>query len=128
MRALFSQYRTELTMSSRQGEQLLVSLGIPLLILVFFSTVDVLPTGTGCAKHIHFNISRIDIDFDRVVFHQRVHEHRGKGSLPFTLGVERAHTHEAVNTVFALEPAVGIRTDDFDASGLNARRIAFLFK
>ena len=46
MRALFSQYRTELAMSSRQGEQLLVSLGIPLLILVFFSTVDVLPTGT----------------------------------------------------------------------------------
>jgi ABC-2 type transport system permease protein len=46
MRALFSHYRTELTMSSRQGEQLLVSLGIPLLILVFFSTVDVLPTGT----------------------------------------------------------------------------------
>lgn len=46
MRALLSQYRTELAMSSRQGEQLLVSLGIPLLILVFFSTVDVLPTGT----------------------------------------------------------------------------------
>jgi ABC-2 type transport system permease protein len=30
-------------MSLRQGEQLLVSLGIPLLILVFFSLVDVLP-------------------------------------------------------------------------------------
>lgn len=46
MRALWSQLRTELTLSSRQGEQLLVSLGIPLLILVFFSSVDVLPTGT----------------------------------------------------------------------------------
>ena len=46
MRAYRSQLRTELALSSRQGEQLLVSLGIPLLILVFFSTVDILPTGT----------------------------------------------------------------------------------
>lgn len=46
MKAYASQLRTELTLSSRQGEQLLVSLGIPLLILVFFSSVDILPTGT----------------------------------------------------------------------------------
>lgn len=46
MRAFLSQLRTELALSSRQGEQLLVSLGIPLLVLVFFSSVDVLPTGT----------------------------------------------------------------------------------
>ncbi len=45
MRAYFSQLRTELALSSRQGEQLLVSLGIPLLILVFFSTVHILPEG-----------------------------------------------------------------------------------
>ena len=47
MRAFTAQLRTELTLSTRQGEQLLVSIGIPLLILVFFSTVDVLPTGTS---------------------------------------------------------------------------------
>lgn len=46
MKAFASQLRTELAMASRQGEQLLVSLGIPLLVLVFFSSVDVLPTGT----------------------------------------------------------------------------------
>ncbi len=46
MRALRAQLRAELLLASRQGEQLLVSLGIPLLVLVFFSTVDVLPTGT----------------------------------------------------------------------------------
>jgi ABC-2 type transport system permease protein len=46
MRAFLSQLRTELALSSRQGEQLLVSLGIPLLVLVFFSTTDLLPTGT----------------------------------------------------------------------------------
>lgn len=46
MNAYLSQLRTELALSSRQGEQLLVSLGIPLLVLVFFSSVDVLPTGT----------------------------------------------------------------------------------
>jgi len=44
--AYLSQLRTEITLSTRQGEQLLVSLGIPLLILVFFSSVDILPTGT----------------------------------------------------------------------------------
>lgn len=45
MRALGAQLRTELQLSLRQGEQLLVSVGIPLGILVFFSKVDVLPTG-----------------------------------------------------------------------------------
>ena len=46
MKAISSQIRTELALSARQGEQLLVSLGIPLLILVFFSSIDLLPTGT----------------------------------------------------------------------------------
>ena len=46
MRAFLAQLRVELALSSRQGEQLLVSLGIPLLILVFFSSVDVLPVPT----------------------------------------------------------------------------------
>ena len=43
-RAVSAQLRTELTLSLRQGEQLLVSLGIPLGILIFFSKVSVLPT------------------------------------------------------------------------------------
>lgn len=47
MSAFRGQLRTELRLGSRQGEQLLVSLGIPLLVLVFFSSVDVLPTGTA---------------------------------------------------------------------------------
>lgn len=46
MSAYVAQARTELVLSLRQGEQLLVSLGIPLLVLVFFSWVDILPTGT----------------------------------------------------------------------------------
>lgn len=54
MKAYLSQLRTELTLSSRQGEQLLVSLGIPLLILVFFSTVDVLPLPSGVDDPIDF--------------------------------------------------------------------------
>jgi len=47
MRAVTAQLRTELTLSFRQGEQLLVSLGVPLGVLIFFSKVDVLPTGTA---------------------------------------------------------------------------------
>lgn len=45
MTAFLSQVRTELALSSRQGEQLLVNIGIPLIVLVFFSNVDILPSG-----------------------------------------------------------------------------------
>lgn len=45
MSALATQARTELRLSLRNGEQLLVAFGIPVLVLVFFSLVDVLPTG-----------------------------------------------------------------------------------
>jgi ABC-2 type transport system permease protein len=40
-----AQLRAELQVTARNGEQLLVTLGIPVLLLVFFSQVDVLPTG-----------------------------------------------------------------------------------
>ena len=47
MRAYLGQTRAELTLSLRQGEQLLVSVAIPWLLLVFFSLVDVLPKPAG---------------------------------------------------------------------------------
>jgi ABC-2 type transport system permease protein len=40
------QLRAEVRGVARNGEQLLLTLGIPVLLLVFFSLVDVLPTGT----------------------------------------------------------------------------------
>ncbi|MCB0999070.1 MAG: ABC transporter permease [Acidimicrobiales bacterium] len=43
---LAAQIRTEVQLVARNGEQLLLTLGIPVLLLVFFSLVDVLPTGT----------------------------------------------------------------------------------
>lgn len=45
MRILLSQLQTELMQSIRQGEQVLVSVGIPVIVLAFFSTVDILPVG-----------------------------------------------------------------------------------
>ena len=54
MRAITAQLRTELTLSFRQGEQLIVSVGIPLGILVFFSQVDVLPKGKHIAHAVDF--------------------------------------------------------------------------
>jgi ABC-2 type transport system permease protein len=54
MSALVTQARTELRLSLRQGEQLLVSLGIPLLVLVFFSLVDVLPKPEGVDDPVDF--------------------------------------------------------------------------
>jgi ABC-2 type transport system permease protein len=54
MTAWMTQTRTELVLGLRQGEQLLVSLGIPLLVLVFFSLVDVLPVPDGFDERIDF--------------------------------------------------------------------------
>lgn len=45
-RAVLAQTGMELRLLLRSGESLLVTFGIPLGILVFFSAVDVLPTGT----------------------------------------------------------------------------------
>lgn len=54
MRPFVAQLRTELRLSLRQGEQLLVSMGIPLLLLMFFSVVDVLPMPAGVAQPVDF--------------------------------------------------------------------------
>lgn len=54
MRALLVQTRTELLLSLRNGEQLLVSIAIPLLLLVFFSLVDVLPLPEGVDDGVQF--------------------------------------------------------------------------
>lgn len=45
MKPYLAHTRSELQATLRQGEQLLVSLGIPLLLLGFFGTTDVLPSG-----------------------------------------------------------------------------------
>ncbi|MGH9189597.1 MAG: ABC transporter permease [Acidimicrobiales bacterium] len=46
MRRVLAQTGVELKLTLRRGESVLLALGIPILLLVFFSTVDVLPTGT----------------------------------------------------------------------------------
>ncbi len=48
-RAIRAQAWMELKLLVRSAESLIITLGIPLGILVFFSAVDVLPTGTGPA-------------------------------------------------------------------------------
>jgi len=54
VRAYAAQTRTELALSLRNGEQLLVAIVIPLLLLVFFSLVDVLPLPDGVDDAIDF--------------------------------------------------------------------------
>ncbi len=46
MRALNAQLRAEITMLFTNGETLFLTLGIPVVFLLFFSAVHVLPTGT----------------------------------------------------------------------------------
>ncbi|MGH3368798.1 MAG: ABC transporter permease, partial [Nocardioidaceae bacterium] len=45
-RALAAQTRAEIAMTLRRGESVLLTLAIPVLLLVFFSLVDVLPVDT----------------------------------------------------------------------------------
>jgi ABC-2 type transport system permease protein len=52
--ALVTQARTELRLNLRNGEQLLVAIAIPVLLLVFFSTVDVLPLPDGVDDAVDF--------------------------------------------------------------------------
>ncbi len=47
MNPLRAQLRHEVSTTLRNGEQLLLNLIIPVMLLVFFSVVDVLPTGTA---------------------------------------------------------------------------------
>ncbi len=47
MRAFFAQTAAETWMTLRRGETLLLVIGIPTAFLVFFSSVKVLPTGSG---------------------------------------------------------------------------------
>ncbi len=47
LRRVGAQARAELVLTLRRGESVLLSLGLPVLLLVFFSTVDVVPTGLG---------------------------------------------------------------------------------
>ncbi|CAA9227755.1 MAG: Efflux ABC transporter, permease protein [uncultured Acidimicrobiales bacterium] len=54
MRAFSAQARAEVWMTLRNGESLLLAIGIPVLLLVFFSTVDVLPTPTGTDRPVNF--------------------------------------------------------------------------
>lgn len=54
MKALLAQTRSELTLSLRNGEQLLVNIAIPLLLLIFFSAVKVLPIPDDVEKRVDF--------------------------------------------------------------------------
>lgn len=53
-RALLAQTRVELLLTLRRGESLLLTLGIPVGLLVFFSLVDVLPLPEGVEEPVDF--------------------------------------------------------------------------
>lgn len=57
MRALVAQTRAEVYMTLRRGETMLLTVGIPVLFLVFFSTVHVISTPT--AKEVNFFVPGI---------------------------------------------------------------------
>ncbi|MGI8759144.1 MAG: ABC transporter permease [Acidimicrobiales bacterium] len=52
--AVAAQTRVELTLTLRRGESVLVTLGIPVALLVFFSLVEVLPVPAGVEEPVDF--------------------------------------------------------------------------
>ena len=52
--AVAAQTRVELTLTLRRGESLLLTLGIPVMLLVFFSLVEVLPLPAGVEEPVDF--------------------------------------------------------------------------
>jgi ABC-2 type transport system permease protein len=54
MKALAAQSKAELVLTLRRGESVLLTLIIPILLLVFFSTVDILPKPIGVQDSIDF--------------------------------------------------------------------------
>ena len=54
MKRVAAQARVELALTARRGESVLLSLGIPVLLLVFFTAVDVLPTPRGTRNRVDF--------------------------------------------------------------------------
>ncbi len=52
--AVAAQTRVELALTLRRGESVLLTLGIPVVLLVFFSVVDVLPLPTGVTEAVDF--------------------------------------------------------------------------
>lgn len=53
-RRLLAQARVELVLTVRRGESVLLALGIPVLLLLFFSSVDVLPKGDAARHPVDF--------------------------------------------------------------------------
>jgi len=54
MKALAAQSRAELVLTMRRGESVLLTLVIPILLLVFFSSVDILPKPVGVQVSVDF--------------------------------------------------------------------------
>ncbi|HEX9531061.1 MAG TPA: ABC transporter permease [Acidimicrobiales bacterium] len=54
MRALVAQARAEVAMTLRRGESILLAVGIPVLLLVFFSVVKVLPKDPAARNEVSF--------------------------------------------------------------------------
>lgn len=54
MSALAAQTKAEVTMTLRRGESVLLTLGIPVVLLLFFSVVDVLPKAAGFDEPVDF--------------------------------------------------------------------------
>ena len=86
--------------------------------------VDVLAACTGRTVNLHFNIRRVDLDFN-IVIQFRHNLQAGKAGLAAGVGIKRADAHQAVHAVFTFQHTVSVGTLNHHRSGLDTGFIAF---
>src|SRR5690625_7235507 len=64
--------------------------------------VDVLTTCTTCPKCIPLKIGRIDFHFD-ILVDQRMYKNGSKRSHSFSLSIERTHSYQTMDPIFAFQ-------------------------
>ena len=79
---------------------------------------------TGRTVNLHFNICRVDLDFN-IVIQFRHNLQAGKAGLAAGVGIKRADAHQAVHAVFTFQHTVSVGTLNHHRSGLDTGFIAF---
>ncbi|MNE65393.1 hypothetical protein D3C80_1608690 [compost metagenome] len=67
-----------------------------------FHLVYILPTGTATTGGLHFDIGRIDLNIDGIIY-QRIDVYRYERCMSAGITVERRNAHQSVYTAFPFQ-------------------------
>ena len=90
-----------------------------------FNFVYVLSTCSGTSHRFKTDVSRINIDFNRVI-HQRIYINRNETRMTFCITVKRRNSHQSVNAIFTFQITKSEFPFDFKGYSFYASNITFL--